>query len=388
MEMEETQRKEPPPPFIWVATAESFERMHDEIIPASRVAIDIEADSLYHYSEKVCLLQISTDHRTFIVDPLAVKNIRDLSPLMKNPKIEKVFHAAAYDIFCLRRDFGFKLVNLFDTHIAAQFLGFEQLGLDVLLEKVLGVTHSKRRQRDDWSRRPLTPDQLQYAAMDTSYLLQLRDRLQQRLAAKRREAWAQEEFQAMEALKPPDRKFDPEGFRNIKGSRGLPVSQRAALRALYVLRDRFAREMDVPPFKVMNNAVMVSLVQSPPASPRDMFRRPGISYRVARRFAGEICRAIEGAHKEDRAAEAAPARTGVRPPPREAKARLEKLKRWRRVKADELQLSVGVVFPGTLLETMAVIPPADLTSFQNIEGMRRWRAKEFGGDLLKILHDV
>ncbi len=388
MESEETRLNSTPPPFIWVATPAAFRQMCGEIIPASRIAIDIEADSLYHYFEKVCLIQISTDRQNFIVDPLAVNDIRALSPLMKDPKLEKVFHAAGYDIFCLRRDFDFVFVNIFDTHIAAQFVGFEQLGLDVLLERVLGVAHSKRRQRDDWSKRPLAPEQLQYAAMDTSYLLPLRDQLQQRLQAKGREAWAQEEFQSLEALEPPDREFNPEGFRNIKGSREIPLPQLAALRALYVLRDRFARELNVPPFKVMNNAVMLDLVQNPPASPREMFKRPGISFRVARRFAKEICRTIKKAQSEDASFLATRARAVGKPPPREAKARLEKLKRWRRDKAEELQLPVGVVFPGMLLETMAMFPPADLVALAGMAGMRRWRAQEFGGDILQILHRV
>jgi ribonuclease D len=362
--------------------------MLEALVPASRVAVDIEADSLYHYLEKVCLIQISSDRETFVVDPLAVRGLSALGPILEDPAVEKVFHAASYDLYCLRRDYGFSFCNLFDTHLAAQLMGYEQLGLDALLEKLLGVVHSKRRQRDDWSRRPLAPEQLEYAAMDTHHLLELRDLLEQLLRQKRRLSWAQEEFQALADLETQEREFDPEGFRRIKGSRDLPLHQLAVLRALYLLRDRFAREMDVPSFKVMNNSVLMDLTRRPPRSPGEMFKRSGISFRVARRFAKEICRTIGRARSEDPSFLALPVRNSNKPPSREAKARFEILRRWRRAKAEELQLHVGVIFPGTLLETLAASPPADLAELEGIAGMRQWRVREFGKEILRILRNT
>src|SRR5512145_1787646 len=94
-----------PPPYTLVTTAESFDAMLDRIKPAPRLAIDIEADSLYHYYEKVCLIQISTDRDTYILDPLAINRVGELAPLMSDPSVEKVFHAAGYDVYCLRRDY-------------------------------------------------------------------------------------------------------------------------------------------------------------------------------------------------------------------------------------------------------------------------------------------
>jgi len=373
-------------PFTWVATVDAFHRMLEVLVPASRMAIDIEADSLYHYFEKVCLIQISTDRETFILDPLAVKDLSAIEPIMADAAVEKVFHAANYDLFCLRRDYNFSFKNLFDTHVAAQFMGYEQLGLDALLEKLMGIEHSKRRQRDDWSRRPLAPKQLEYAAMDTHHLLQLRDLLEHQLREKGRLPWAHEEFDCLAEMETQDREFDPEGFRRIKGSRDLPLLKLAVLRALYLLRDRYARELDVPPFKVLNNSILLDLAQHPPRSPREMFKRPGISFRVARRFGGEVFRAIERAHTEDSAALVLPARNAGKAPSLEAKARLEELRRWRRTKGEELLLHVGVVFPGTLLEALAAFPPSDMAALERIPGMRRWRAHEFGQDILRIIH--
>lgn len=373
------------PPYRWVDTTESYRAVLDQIIQASRFAVDIEADSLYHYFEKVCLIQISTDDATFVVDPLALRDLGALGPVMADPAVEKVFHAAAYDTYCLRRDYGFSFARIFDTHVAGQLLGFEQLGLSALMERLLGITHSKRRQRDDWSKRPLDPDQLEYAANDTRYLLQLRDILEERLEAAGRLAWAREEFEYACTAVPEERVFDPEGYRRIKGSRTLDPGGQAVLRALFILREGIARELDVPPFKVLNNSVLLDLVKRPPKRPRDLFQRTGVSYRVARKWSAEICRTINRGRVEDPSRIAQPARSPWRPPPPEATRRLEALKKWRLRKAHDLGLHVGVVFPGNLLEAISVTPPPSPEGLAGLDTMRRWRAEEFGPEILEIL---
>ncbi len=374
------------PPYTFVSTAECFQSMLESLIPAPRLAIDIEADSLYHYFEKVCLIQISSDNDTYILDPLAIKTIEKLAPLMSDPSVEKVFHAASYDVYCLRRDYGFVFANIFDTHVAAQLLGHEFLGLSTLMERLLGIHHSKRRQRDDWSHRPLATDQLDYAAMDTHHLLRLRDALELELRKKRRLNWAREEFEIAAATERSGKEFDTEGFRRIKGSHQLSPQDQAVLRALYLLRDKIARKLDVPPFKVMNNSVLMDLVQRPPKAPREMFKRRGISYRVARKFSADILGAIAEARSQDPSILDTPMRNDWRPPGRLAKQRLELLRQWRHAKAKELELHVGVVFPANLLENLSVAPPADMESFASLPGMRQWRVREFGEEILRLLH--
>jgi ribonuclease D len=376
-----------PPPYALVASAESFRTMLKTVSSAPRLAVDIEADSLYHYFEKVCLIQISTEQSTYILDPLAVRDIRALGPLLSDSSVEKVFHAASYDIFCLRRDYGFSFSNLFDTHIAAQLLGYEFLGLSALMEEILGIYHSKRRQRDDWSHRPLESEQLEYAAMDTHFLLRLRDALEEDLREKGRLDWAREEFETAASIERPEKEFDTEGFRRIKGSKELALKEQVTLRALYILRDKAARMLDVPPFKVLNNSVLLDLARRPPQSAREMFRRPGISYRVARKFSAEILRTIAEARRQDPSSLEAPVRNNWKQPSRAAKLRLEKLKLWRQAKARELGLHVGVVFPANLLENLAVAPPSDVEELASLPGMRRWRAQEFGQEVIHLLRN-
>jgi ribonuclease D len=374
-----------PTPYTIVSTAERFQGMLHSLMPVPRLAIDIEADSLYHYFEKVCLIQISTARDTFILDPLVISQIAELAPIMANPSVEKVFHAANYDVFCLRRDYGFVFANIFDTHIAAQLLGYEFLGLGALMEQLLGIYHSKRRQRDDWSQRPLESEQLEYAAMDTHHLLRLRDELESQLRKKGRLSWALEEFEIEAAAERQEKEFDAEEFRRIKGSRELSLQDQVVLRSLYMIRDKIARKLDVPPFKVMNNSILIDLVRRPPAQPREMFNRPGISYRVARKFAMDILDTIAEARNQDPAFIETPARNNWKPPNRAVKLRVEALRQWRKEKADHLKLHVGVVFPANILENLAMTPPANLGELANVPGMRQWRVREFGEELMGLL---
>ena len=376
-----------PPPYTFVTTEAGFHGMLERLTAACRMAIDIEADSLYHYFEKVCLIQISTDSETFILDPLAIGNAAELAPLMRDPAVEKVFHAAGYDTYCLRRDYDFAFANIFDTHIAAQLLGYEFLGLSTLMEGFLGVHHSKQNQRDDWSRRPLDPEQLNYAAMDTHHLLALRDALDAELRLKDRLDWAQEEFEAAASTERREKEFDPEGFRRIKGNRDLSMQDQVVLRALYLFRDEVARKMDVPPFKVLNNSILLDLAQRPPLAPEQLYSRRGVSVRVARKYSGRIVNLIAQARKQDVSVLETPPRNNWKSPSRAAKLRLEALRLWRNEKAKNLNLQIGVVFPATLLEQVAANPPADLEALAGLPGMRQWRVREFGAELLQLVRN-
>jgi len=375
------------PRYTFITSTEDFRKVRKQLGKSRRLAIDIEADSLYHYFEKVCLIQISSDRDTYILDPLNIEGIDSLAPMMADASVEKVFHAPSYDFYCLRRDYGFEFQNIFDTHIAAQFLGYEFLGLGALMEEILSIHHSKRRQRDDWSRRPLEMEQLEYAAMDTHHLLRLRDTLETELREKRRLEWAKEEFETAVTIERPPKEFDTEGYRRIKGCRELSLRDQGSLRALYLLRDRIARELDVPPFKVLNNSVLVDLAEKPPRSAKEMFHRPGISFRVARKYAGDILQAVRKARKQAPEPQQSTVRSSWKSQNRESKLRMTALRNWRKTKAEELNLNVGVVFPANLLENLSEDPPEDLNGLKNVPGIRQWRVREFGEEILELLNN-
>ena len=163
-------------PPILVADQDGLDRLVGALAAHPVVAVDTESNSLHAYRERVCLIQFSTPAADYIVDPIRLPDLGPLAPLFANPDQQKVFHAAEYDLICLRRDYRFEFANIFDTMSAARTLGWPQVGLAAILDTHFGVTMNKKYQRADWKRRPLTPEQLDYARLDTHYLVALRDR--------------------------------------------------------------------------------------------------------------------------------------------------------------------------------------------------------------------
>ena len=156
------------------------------------VAVDTESNSLHAYRERVCVIQFSTPDADYIVDPIRLRDLSGLGPLFANPDQQKIFHAAEYDIVCLKRDYHFEVRNIFDTMSAARTLGWPKVGLADILATHFDVTMNKKYQRADWKRRPLTPEQLDYARLDTHYLLSLREKQLAALTTSGSRAEAQE----------------------------------------------------------------------------------------------------------------------------------------------------------------------------------------------------
>ena len=169
------------PPPVWVEDTKALKQMVEELSTQPRIAVDTESNSLHAYRERVCLIQFTGDKKDYLVDPLAIDDLSLLAPLFANPKIEKIFHAAEYDLICLSRDFGFEFANLFDTMQAARILGYKYVGLDNILSEKFGIKVDKRHQKANWGARPLSSAQLEYARRDTHYLGDLRDLLEKEL---------------------------------------------------------------------------------------------------------------------------------------------------------------------------------------------------------------
>ena len=181
-------------PPVWVATKTALDTMVAALEKEPSVAVDTESNSLYAYQEQVCLIQFSTPTQDFLLDPLTLPNLECLAPFFANPNIEKIFHAAEYDVICLHRDFGFTFANLFDTMIAARILGYEGIGLGKLLEQKFNVLVDKKFQKANWGQRPLSEEMLNYARLDTHYLIDLRAILKKELQERQRWILAQEDF--------------------------------------------------------------------------------------------------------------------------------------------------------------------------------------------------
>lgn len=277
-------------PPVLVQDSAGLARLLDTLRHEPSVALDTESNSFHVYRERVCLLQLSTRAQDWVVDPLAV-DVQPLGALLCDGR-ETVLHGADYDVRCLRREYGWRLPRLFDTMIAARRLGRPGLGLSALVEARFGVKLSKANQRSDWGRRPLSADQLAYAALDTHYLLPLAEELRLELAGQGLAEQTLAEFQRIAAVEPKERVFDEEGWRRLKGSRELDLTAKAVLRALWIAREARASEADRPPFKVLAEQTMLELARLRPATPEGLARIPGVSPQVLRRMGDSIREAL------------------------------------------------------------------------------------------------
>jgi len=145
-------------PPLWVDDQESIERTCASLMQSNQIGVDTESNSLYAYREQVCLLQLSNKQGDFLIDPLAKVDLSPCAQIFASPIIEKIFHAAEYDILCLKRDFGFEFNHLFDTMQAARILGMEKLNLPGLLSELLGVERERNFQKANWGKRPLSKE--------------------------------------------------------------------------------------------------------------------------------------------------------------------------------------------------------------------------------------
>lgn len=345
------------------------------------IAVDTESNSLHAYRERVCLIQISTRSADYIVDPLTIGDLNPLAPIFADAKIEKVFHAAEYDVMCLKRDYGFRFYALFDTMIAARVCGIKQIGLGNLLADLAGVQMDKSHQRDNWGQRPLPQDSLAYAQMDTHYLPALRDHLTERLTALNRLEMAHESFDDLCKSRPAQHNFDPEGYWKIAIAHKLSRREVAILRELYGWRERVAEQRDIPPFKVLNDKTLVTLSIDQPNNMNDVINTHGVGGGNGRRYGRELMRLIEkGQHS-----------TAPPQPPLDVPAdpmQVEvyaALRDWRKARATALDVESDVIIAREALWAISERMPATTEALKTIPGVGPWRLNEYGEDLLRIV---
>ena len=371
---------------LWIRTPDDLRALAHELAGVGTVAIDTEADSLHHYPGKLCLVQIADAHgRGHLVDPLALRDLSPLGPVLADPGTVKVLHAADNDLAYLKRLYGVEVASLFDTAVAARFLGATSLGLEGLLTQYLGVTAVKSRQKDDWSRRPLTPEQEAYALDDVLHLIPLRERLLEALRAVGRAEWVEEECAVLAALAVPEKPADPDAYMKLKGARELDARGLAVLRALYAARESLARELDRPPFMIVGNESLLALAARRPHDAASILTVPGCTPPVVRRAGPAILEAIAGAEALPEA-ELPAYRPAPRPRvPAGVRRRAEALRQWRARASKEIGLEPGVLLPQRVIDRLAAAPPADLVALRQVDGVRAWRVGLLGADLLKAL---
>jgi ribonuclease D len=258
----------------------------------------------------------------------------------------KVLHGADYDLRMLDRDGGLRLRHLFDTMIAARLLGRPRVGLAALLEEEFDLRLDKSKQRADWSRRPLPPELVAYAASDTRYLPELRSRLEGALEEAGRTDWAREEFARLEAIRHEAAPAAAEAWRRVKGVARLDGRARAIFREIFLWREERAEELDRPPFKVLGREALLEVARRVPRAPGELSRIAGVG-RQPGRLRGlleAVARGREAPVPERKASGPRPPRDPV------AEEALARCKRERDGRAKELGLDPGLLLPNAVLD--------------------------------------
>ena len=347
------------------------------------VAVDAERASGFRYGHRAFLVQLRREGAgTMLIDPMACPNLTGLDEALAGTEV--VLHAASQDLPCLA-ELGFRPRALFDTELAGRLLGFPRVGLGVLVESVLGWTLEKGHAAADWSVRPLPAELLRYAALDVELLVELRDTLAAELAAQGKTEWAEQEFAAVLAAKPPGPRPEPwrrtSGIHRVHSRRGLAI-----VRELWQERDKIARRRDLSPGRVLPDTAIIEAARALPGSPADLADLPAFQSRGARRHAAMWLRAVQRARRQADAELPGPAMPPDGPPPTHrwqerdpvAASRLAAVRAAVAALADEHTLPAENLLPPDVVRRLAWQPPdpadpADVADDLAAHGARPWQ---------------
>ena len=347
---------------------------------AEEIAVDTESDSLFVYYEKVCLIQISADGQSYVIDPLETGDLSALNDIFSDKAIQKIFHAAEYDLMCLKRDFGFQFANLFDTMHAARMLGKQEVGLGPLIENEFGIHMDKKYQKANWGVRPLSREMLRYAVSDTRFLSELKAHLSAELHDRGMEDLAEEDFArlcktAAAASDPPEAVW-----WKTAGGTDLSLQEAAALQGLCEFREKEARIRDLPPFKILSNAALVNIVLEDPQNEASLRKIKGVGNAVIRRYGKTILQI----NSSWRTRKHIPMPAVQQRPANGILSRRERLRIWRKEKGLEMDVPSDVILPRDMMEMIAETGPQTEDELRVLMAECPARFRRFGKEILEI----
>lgn len=351
------------------------------------VAVDLEADSMYHFREKVCLIQIATKRKNVIIDPLQLDDLSPLAPFFFRHDIKKVFHGADYDIRSLYRDFNIEISNLFDTQIASRFLGIRETGLEAVLQKHFNIRLDKKYQKKDWSKRPLPKDMLEYAAKDAIYLAPLANVLEKELEKKGRLSWVHEECDDLTKVRAAS--FDGEPlFLRFKGAGRLPQRDLAVLENLLQVRKEIAEKKDKPLFKIIGNDSLLKIARAKPLNPKHLEKIKALSRKQARMYGEALVETVrEALEIPEKDFPVYPRRKGPVSSPK-VPERVKAIRRWRGAKTKSLEIDPALICNKLLMNAIATQNPRNIKELEEVKEMKNWQRKAFGKDIVTVLRKM
>lgn len=368
--------------FEYVDNPAALGELVKKVKTSERVALDTEANSLYEYFQKVCLIQLTIRENNYILDPLAPLDVGPFLDVIAGKPL--IFHAGDYDLRMLRKTYGFSpRREVFDTMIAAQLLGCERLGLVTVAEDYLNVSLTKTGQKSNWARRPLSEEQLRYATHDTHYLENLADRLEHELEKEGRREWHRQSCKRMVDATAQDNGKPAADPWRIRGAGRLTRRQLAYLRAFWKWRDEEARKMNRPPFKVLGNHQLFELtLWADGHREQPLARGP----KLPRHCKGSRLAALERALESARALPESkwPSLREKRRTADNHSAQSDTLKAACARLAKELRLPPSVLAPHMAIVAVTRARAHTISEIMECANLTRWQA-----NLLKpVIHDV
>lgn len=355
----------------------------EQLLVEPRLAVDLEANSMFAYRERVCLIQVSTPSQDFIIDPLARLDFHVLGEIFADPGVEKVFHAAEYDLILMKRQYDWEVNSLFDTMWAARILGYKRYGLASLLEQFYNVRLNKRYQKSNWCQRPLTPEQLAYASYDTHFLFRLRDKLAAELDAEGCLEEATEIFTENTRVKISNNDFDPNSFWSINGVHDLTRQEQAVLKAVNIYRDREAKRRNQPLFKIFSERTQLEIAQRLPETMDELATVHGMSKGQLRRYGRTLLEIVRNAKRaEPPVIPRKPKRVSER-----VLSRYERLHSWRKHRARARGVESDVIISRDALWELAHTNPQTGEALNQLKHVGEWRSRTYGSEILQVLQD-
>ena len=368
------------PDPVLVSTQSALKNLAETLSNQSLVAVDTEANSLYAYRERVCLIQFSIPGTDYLVDPLRLDDLSPLGPIFAHPQIEKIFHAAEYDLIILHRDFGYHFENLFDTMASARILGLKSVGLSSILKDQYGINVNKKYQRADWGRRPLSREMMTYAQLDTDYLIPLRNYFKNKLVVQGRWSLAEEDFHRACQVNINNHGRKPVNCWRMNGVQDLSPQQVSVLHELCQYREEKACALDRPLFKVISDKSLVNIAAALPNSISKLENVHGVSQKQVRWIGKGLLNAVRrGLHKNP------PQKTRKKRLSDEHMNRIDNLRQWRKITARQLDVELDIVLPKVLLMELAKKNPQNQGEMEKILQTVPWRIEQFGDEIFDLL---
>ena len=384
-------------PPILVQSEKDYRHFLDSVSGQPWLALDTESDSLFRYTPRVCLIQITVpDTRQdgawsgnpaevvdFLIDPFRVNNLKSLGCILADAETDIILHAAENDILTLERDMNFSIRRLYDTQLGARILGKKGVGLANVLKEEFGVISDKSMQRTNWGQRPLTSKQLTYAQIDTHYLPALRIRQISELKKNGRWEEAQDAFRMLEKIryKAPE----PRTFWQMKQIRSVDEKDLGVLQSVWNWRESTSESLDRPPFKVLGENTLVALAQRRPHTLSSLKEMPNLGAWQIERFGKDLLAAVREGELQAIPQRPSPIRKADQLRTAAGRRQFEKLRRWRTDTAIERGVDPDIVFSNETLLQIAANKPATVTDLLDISTISPWKAETYGQTLLRLL---